>query len=330
MQIYKDTYKDYYVWELYNMFRDQFYTYPKQFVDVLEVTDANARVLNLNFYPVEYLSRPVITLFANRTAYESNTWTLLVEQTDYFIDYEMWIVSMVRNISTGNYITVSWQYSMINLRQFVSHLNKWLRYLDKYFPIKSIEEYTKSWTELITQIDLTETPFIDVNWIYQNLDDTRPIKIMRRGKYIIFPPEAITLNMSNWNTLNDYVNRYQTETWGVQWVSLPCYIEGNVKPTQVDWVENIDVMINAKFKFAELGIDALLVYIGIECYKSLMRYSANIPLFTLRLNEKWYMWLIMELKQELATMVWDSSISKWLYHWSSTPVDTVLNANNVN
>lgn len=315
MLIYKDTYKSYSVWELYNAFRDSYQAYPKVFVDVFEVDDINVRQLSLNYYPVEMLSKPTVVIYPDRVSFDNKVWGVtLVEQTDFFIDYDLWMLTIMSTLVVGNIIEALWQYNIVNFRQFVNHLNKWLRVLNKYFPIKDIVEYTSD--QPITKIDLSDPSLwlIDVNTVYNNIEDEYEVKFIRRGRYLIFHNNYLWPN----TILNDYT------VWEVvddnKGLPSPLYLLGNKKPHKIEWLTNTDEIMQQEFTFAELWFDALLVYLWIQMYNSRLRYSTEFNVYALKINEKWISMLLMWLAQELWQLVNDSSISKWLYHrsWSET------------
>jgi len=324
MQIYKNTYKDYTVWDIYNAFRDMYHAYPKTFTDIYAVEDINMKQISLAFMPIEVISKPIVTVYPTDTDYQNKTnGVLLVEGTDYHIDYDMWLLFLTGNHTfvVWNVIVVVWQYNILNLRQFINHLNKWLRVLNKYFPIKTFYEYTAgpSGETTISKIDSTLLPFIDVESMYKNIEDKYSISFERRWQYLL---------ITEWSNSTNIPNTYYGDMVpDVKWeVDLPIFIEGNLSPEQISWMTNREATKNSSFKFAELGYDALLCFIWLEMYKTRMRYSAEVNLFTLRLNERGMFWLMMDLSKELMVLTGDSKIGR-SYVTSSNPDHYSLNDN---
>ena len=326
MQIYKNTYKEYSVWWIYNDFRDMYHAYPKTFTDIYAVEDIHMKQISLSFMPLEVIAKPIVTVYPTDADYQVKTnWVLLVEWDDYYIDYDMWLLFLTwaYTLVIGNVFVVVWQYNVLNLRQFINHLNKGLRVLNKYFPVKIFHEYSVTATgeTTVSKIDTTELPFVDVEDMYKDIGDKYPISFERRWQYLLITEQ--------WDVPTNIPNTYYwnvSPTLSKSEVELPVFIEGNLSPQQINWMTNREATKNTSFKFAELGYDALLCFIGLEMYKTRMRYSAEINLFTLRLNERGMFWLMMDLSKELMVLTWDSKIGR-SYANSSRPENYSLNDN---
>ena len=325
MQIYKNTYKEYSVWDIYNDFRDMYHAYPKTFTDVYAVEDIHMKQISLSFMPLEVITKPIVTVYPDDANYQAKTnWVSLVEWTHYHIDYDMGLLFLTwaYTLVVWNVFVVVWQYNILNLRQFVNHLNKGLRVLNKYFPVKIFHKYstTASGETIVSKIDTTELPFVDVEDMYKNIGDKYPIKFERRWQYLLITENEVDQTIPNtyyWVTSNEVT---QPE------IELPVFIEGNLSPQQISWMTDWNITKNSSFKFAELWYDALLCFIGLEMYKTRMRYSAEINLFTLRLNERGMFWLMQDLSKELMILTWDSKIGR-SYANSSRPENYSLNDN---
>lgn len=137
--VYYNTYGNYRVRDLYNDFVAKTYNHPKKFVDVYPVTNATIKHLNLNRYPIEYLNKPIVNVYASLAAFNAGTiLATLTENVHYSIDYELGVLNFFSTYTpvVGNYIEVIGFHVRINLYQFVTNLNEGLRNLIKYFPTK--------------------------------------------------------------------------------------------------------------------------------------------------------------------------------------------------
>ena len=197
MYIYQNVLKNYALHQIYTDFEQQAYNYPKQVVDYFTITDIAVKYRQLNFFPVEYLIRPVINVYTDEAAFQAGTAPIatLTENTNYVVDYALGMMNFTSTYTPtlGNYLEVIYQYSKINLKQFMGILNKGLRYLNKYFPNKEIIEYTATMAGLlptdpqeVDKVDLTSLPFKDVNTCWADLTSKQNIPFTRKGKYIAF------------------------------------------------------------------------------------------------------------------------------------------------
>jgi len=323
--IYYDTYKNYTVGQIYEKFCIETYNHAQEFNDVIIISDAETKVFILNFKPIEQTFTPKVNKYASEADYNSGTIaSTLVYWTDYYIDFALWILTF-----TNDYTPVEWEYYeviakrwKINLRQFVEFLNKWLRVLNKYFPIKWIEEYTSAmawWAEEIEYLDVTNLPFLDINSVYDSITSPRPISMIRRWKYLVFNPITVTYQTDYW---------YDAEEKAYQ--KLPIYIEWNYAPSHIQWSDNIDEVLNQEFRFAEVWYDALTIYCMVEMYTNRLHYNETIVVSTIKINTMWISNLIRQLNTQLASIVWDSSIAKWFYYaWGTWTPQVDLQSNGI-
>lgn len=88
--VFYNTYGNYRVRDIYTDFVAKTYNHPKKFVDVYPVVNSTIKHLNLNRYPVEYINKPVVNVYANENAFNAGqVLTTLQENTHYTIDYEL-------------------------------------------------------------------------------------------------------------------------------------------------------------------------------------------------------------------------------------------------
>lgn len=197
MYIYQNVLRNYALHQIYTDFEQQAYNYPKQVVDYFTIADTAIKYWQLNFFPVEYLIRPVINVYEDETHFLAGNAPIatLTENTDYVIDYVLGMMNFTSTYTpvTDNYLEVIYQYAKINLKQFMTILNKALRFLNKYFPNKDIIEYTATMAGLlptdpqeVDKVDLTALPFKDVNTCRESLTSKQNIPFARKGKYIAF------------------------------------------------------------------------------------------------------------------------------------------------
>ncbi len=318
MIIYRNTFKEYTVWDVYNDFRDMYHAYPKVFNDLYEVESTKIKQISLEFLPIEVIAKPIVKLYPDRANYEAGTnAVILTEWVDYHLDYDMGILMLTwtHPLVVGNLIETIGQYNIINFRQFINHLNKALRIMNRQYPINDFFEYKQDQdgNTTISKLDLTDPaiPFISTNDVYSKIDDEVWIPFIRRGKYLIFTSG----NWSIW-TIDDYYD--STPEISVD-IDLPVFLQWNLSPQRIEWATDWNVTKSKSFKFAEEWYDALLVFIWLEMYKTRLRYSAEINLFTLRLNEKGIISLIYSLSDELKNYGYTTNISHWSYASSSTP-----------
>lgn len=125
--VFYNTYGNYRVRDIYNDFVAKTYNHPKKFVDVYPVTNTNIKHLNLNRYPVEYINKPIVNVYADLTAFNAGTiLATLTENTHYSIDYELGVLNFFSTYTPalGNYIEIIGFHVRINLYQFVTNLNE--------------------------------------------------------------------------------------------------------------------------------------------------------------------------------------------------------------
>jgi len=262
--------------------------------------------------PVQYITRPIIHVYTNQTAYNNGTiLATLVEWAQYTIDYELWVLTFTSTYTmvVGQYIEILYYRGKINLRQFMMILNEWLRVMQKYFPNKELVEYTAAMAGLlptdpqeVDKVDATALPFLDVNRCFDSLDTNRDIGIGRRGKYITFTSKTKTFR-------TDYG---YTETEKVK-QPVPFRIEWNLKPSQIVWNDDIPAMLNQVWRFPEVGYDALIKYCIIQMYMTRLSYNEQINAAMLKLDTMSIQSLLQRLTAELASLVQDSTIMKWFY-----------------
>lgn len=311
--VYPNTYKNYAVHEIYEAFVARTYNHQKKFVDVYPIANASIKYLNLNMKPVEYVDKPIVNVYASDVAFNAGTVeSVLVEWTDYNIDYELGILNFTSTYTpvVGKVIEIIGFYVNINLYQFSIILNSALRYLNKYFPSKWLYEYTAAMAWLaptdpqeIDRVNLTQLPFLDINTVWSDINARYDVPFARRGEYIIFNGKQKEYRTDFGMTIKEEVKQ-----------PVPFWIEGNLKPDQVHW-DKMDItgFKNQVFRFPEIWYDALILYLRIQMYTLRLEYNQDINVSTLKLNTMDIYSLLRELKAELATMVGDSSISKWFF-----------------
>lgn len=311
--VYSNTYRNYAVHEIYEEFERKSWNYPKEAVDVFVVSDARERFFQLNRYPLEYTRQIVVNVYWSEEDY--NSWTIettLTEWTHYNIDYDLWVFNFVStyNPIPGKYIEIIYQRCKINLWQFVTLLNEWIRNLNKYFPTKWIIEYTGADAGLdpnepqeIDKLDVTGLPFIDINTCREDITAKQEVPMQRKWQWIVFNQKKVQIVTDYWLRADEVTKQ-----------PLPIWIEWNLKPDRIlRNRQDIDMVKNSVFRFAELWISALILYIRIEMYIGRLEYNEDINISTLKLNTQSIYALVRELKAQLASLVGDSSISKWFY-----------------
>ena len=302
--IYQNWYSNYTLRELYRLYQDKTYNYPKKFDDVIVVWPDKAKTYQCNFAPIEYLIRPQITRYNNESDFNTkSSWTVMIEWTDYTIDYELWIVYFIGSLTVWWYIEIIWEWNKINIRQFVSYLNSWLRVLHKYYPYKFFYTYSPDWDgKEVSIIDTTWLPFVDVNAIYTEISAIKPLNMWRRAQYLILEEKKVEYKTDfGYNTLESVKPK------------TPLYIEWNAKPDYVQWLEDDEELFSKTVRLSEHAIEALLLYIGICCYQWMLHLNQEIRSSSVKMNDQSLYALIRELKSDLAARVWDSALSKWFY-----------------
>jgi len=316
--MFKNTYKEYTVWELYNSFRDMFYAYPKNFTAVYDVEDVSKKLISLDMLPIEMNNTHQVTLFPTANDYQNNiNGTVLTEYTDFLLDYDNWLLNIIRPLALWNVVKFIWQYNIINIRQFINLLNKSLRTLNRYFPITWVETYSFSWE--LEYIDLTSIPFETITDVYQNLADVKWINFIRRDKYLIITERSWNEQGNSYNDPTDYWIDYRSKSTNS--VESPLYIEGVYTPQQIQWTDDWDKVKWMTFKYPSVWYDWLLVSMWIDMYRIRLRYSAEINMYTLRLNEQWITMNMQNLSFELSQITRDMSIAKSRYRASTYPQD---------
>lgn len=324
-QIFSNSYQTYTVEYLYNKYNETIYNHNKIFSDVFLIENTKEKIYKLSYVPISYEWWIIVNKYLTES--DKNSWTInsiLEEWIDFNIDYEQWIFYFTNSyvITLWEVFEIVWNHQKINLKQFCLILDNTLRYLNNYFPIKDIVEYKTEdnwWVDTITQLDLTRIDLLDVNDIYQNLDDMRWLSFNRRWKYIIFRKPTIRTNVDTyWFEIEENFS-----------IDLPIYIEWNKKASEVTFNKSdIDLTLNQNIHFTEKWLNALILKLWIEWYWIRLHYSEEQNVYTLKLNTKDIDNLIRNMLWQLAAELRDNTISKWYYPASwRQPIQTTLVTN---
>lgn len=306
---------------IWDTFCNRFSNFPMNFTDEMK-WDGISKTWEMTFQPLCDVTayKPVVT--KNTGTYASPTWVVLVENTDYTIDYKTGFITLTSPLPEA--LDSNWERTVtmrvvanhmkINLAQFMQFFNESTWQMAIFWPLK---KYVKLSGTDIGKTDGDQLEGLDLTHAYWSGKTILEIfEVDRDRKHIPF--------RIKWDQLffDATVNAAQRRvTWGptdyqrislvggTNVVTLPFYVSyAQAYPILTSADPNSDLSVDSLLKIEDSSETNMVMRIGIAMYSMREHYSERINAATLRMSSlKDIQMTKMSLSQDLMRHTGDNA-----------------------
>lgn len=293
--------------DFYEDFQEDFGNHPKKFTDTY-TGDGSTRLYQLTEKMIAEQSpfTPIVEVDS----------IVLVENTDYNIDYTLGTIIFTSAPATSKTISFEGYYQKVNLTNLIKYYNRATIKVAIQFPlIKTVEiNYTDvsgaTEDDEVTEIDLDSDDFNDwdvVKAVYQFRNDFRGVNFIRRERYLMFNAGTgdDAASTSRGIRHNDYGYwRYQRRDG--RWVGslrYPYYLQGIKKYATVD--STVALPLDETIEIPDISKSSMLAMTALFMYKGMYHALQNENATSLRFQK------MSEINKMIMSLGFDLKDNRW-------------------